>query len=94
MSLDQLREEYEQATYRLANSHRELGQLLSAEKSAKVLSYGRSMAKTLGERENEGAINALNITEDIFKVRAEIEATKARLDYLGVAIQMALQTRE
>ena len=86
-----LLEELEQVSYRIANEHRELGQLLLAEKQAKVHGFaGAATLKTISERENVGALQALNITEDIFKARSELASLEARRDYLRVAIEVEL----
>lgn len=89
--IDELLAELELVAGQLAQSHRELGSLLSAEKNAKVLGFNQSDARSVSERENVGSVQALNITEDIFKVRATINSLEARRDYLTVAIPVELQ---
>jgi hypothetical protein len=89
--LDELLAELELVAAQLATSHRELGMLLSAEKNAKVLGFNQSDARSVSERENVGSVQALNITEDIFKLRATINALEARRDYLTVAIPVEIQ---
>lgn len=70
----------------LANAQRELGQLLAAEKQAKVQGYNTSAGRTNTDKENEGSVSALNITVDIFKIRSEIAALEASREYLKMAI--------
>lgn len=77
-------------TMELEKEQRTLGHLLVGEKQAKVNGFAQSNGRSNQERENDGAVQALHITEDIFKVRANIEALKAAIEYTRVAIQVAL----
>jgi hypothetical protein len=72
---------------RLARTHLELGELLSAEKSAKVNAYYSSDGRTNADKDNSANMSALNITVDIFKVRSEISSLEAQRDYLMCAVQ-------
>ena len=74
-------------TQRIANAHRELGQLLAAEKQARVQAYHSSEGRTNSDKDNAANMSALNITVDIFKIRSDIAALEASKDYLMIAVQ-------
>lgn len=84
--------ELEDNARRLSRLHVELGTLLAAEKNAKVLGFNASHERSNTARETEGSVQALHITEDIFKLRAEVLSLEARRDYLVVAIPTLLQS--
>jgi hypothetical protein len=81
-------------TVTIAKEQRELGHLLVAEKQAKVTGFARSDGRSISERENDGAVQALNLTVDVFKVRASLEALKAERDYTETALRVALALQD
>lgn len=88
VQVDELLVELESNAERLAGLNRELGQLLSAEKSAKVMAFhDNDHLRTDKQRESVGSVQSLNITTDIFKVRSDIAAHECRRTYLITAIQ-------
>lgn len=70
-------------TVELMDLHRELAQLLAAEKEAKVRAYAQAQG-TDKNREQTASFNALNLTTDIFKLKGEIEAWNALRDDIRI----------
>ncbi len=77
----------ESLTTELADSHRELAQILAAEKECKVRTWVESQETTLGARERQGDSMALGLTVDAIRLKGEIAALEAERTYLLIIIE-------
>jgi hypothetical protein len=77
----------EQLSLDLAEHHRELAQLLMAEKEAKIEAFDYSDASTVRQRDHEADRLALPLTRDILKIKGEIAALTELRDYLRLVLQ-------
>ncbi len=74
-----LLEEHGVIADRLAKAHVHLGFLFAQEREAKVNTFLQATGSDR-QRENQGSLAALDITSEIFKVKAEIAADTERRD--------------
>ena len=86
--VDELLTELESNALDLTLTHRELGQVLLAEKQAKITGFAQSDSRTISERDNAGAVQALEDTLEVFRLRAKIAGLEARRHFLTVALQL------
>lgn len=77
----------ELATKELAACHRELAQVLMAEREGRVRSYLQSDETSVSGRDRQADVNVLDLTLDMLKIKGEIAALEADRDYLGMVIQ-------
>ena len=72
----------DQVTEDLAIRHRELGELLAAERDCQVRSWHESTESSVTGRDRYASLVALDLSRDIFKLRGEIKALEAEQTYL------------
>lgn len=77
----------ETTTTELASSHRELAQLLAAEKEGKIRSWVASEDTSVTSRDRWADHMVMDLTLDIIKLKGEIAALEATKTYLMVAIE-------
>jgi hypothetical protein len=79
MTRNELLARHHELALLLMDAHRQLGGLLGTERDAKINGYmgGQGTDKS---RENNGGIASIEITKEVFKVRAEIAALTEERD--------------
>lgn len=70
----------------LADLHYQLGNVLSAEREAKVMTFAASQLPTDKQRDNAAQVNSIQSTKDVFKIREEIAALEERRDHLRMVL--------
>lgn len=69
----------EEITSELTDNHRELGSVLAAEHEGRIRSWWDQEVGTPGNvRDKAGQMNTLDLTSDIFKLKADIAALEAQ----------------
>ncbi len=79
MTRDELLARHHEVALQLMGLHRQLGGLLSTEREAKINGY-MGTTGTDKFRENNGGIASIEITKEVFKIRAEIAALSEERD--------------
>lgn len=77
----------EYTTTELASSHRELAQLLAAEKEGKIRSWVASEESSVTSRDRWADHMVMDLTLDIIKLKGEINALEATRTYLVIVIE-------
>lgn len=80
--------ELETITDVLVADHRELAQFLIAEKQTKLNVYADALdARTNADRLHIADFAALDLTTDVFKLKAKIAGHEARIAYITTALK-------
>lgn len=77
----------ELTTKELAACHRELAQVLMAEKEGRVRTYLASNESAINARDRQADVNVLDLTRDALKLKGEIAAYEAEVRYLVIVIE-------
>lgn len=87
-----LLEELETITDVLMRDHAELGEFLLAERQQKVAAYEHAVeARTNLDRQHAGDLAALDLTTDVFRLKAKIAGHEARIGFIMAALPYAYQ---
>lgn len=77
----------EQVSKDLAACHRELAQVLMAEKEGRVRTFMASNEGAVNARDRQADINVLDLSVDILKLKGEIAALEAERAFLVILIE-------
>lgn len=80
-------QQLEQVTKELAACHRELAQVLMAEKEGRVRTFMASDAAAVNARDRQADINVVDLSVDAIKLKGEIAALEAERTYLVIVIE-------
>lgn len=78
----------------LGTLHRELATLLSAEAESKVLAWATSQETSIQGRDRQATANAVPLTQDIFRIKADIAALQEERDHLRLLVYVAMEMRK
>lgn len=76
----------------LSELHRELAEVLGAEKTAKVQSFMAAPGGTDRQRDQASTANALGSTKEVFKLRGEIDALVEERDHIRLLLAYGADT--
>lgn len=77
----------ESTTKELAACHRELAQVLMAEKEGRVRTYLESNETSVSGRDRQADYNVLGLSTDTLKLKGEIAALEAEIRYLLIMVE-------
>lgn len=80
-------QQLESTTKELAACHRELAQVLMAEKEGRVRTYLESNETSVSGRDRQADYNVLSLSTDSLKLKGEIAALEAEVRYLIIVVE-------